>query len=67
MKVLNKEIGSERTDIEVKRGLRVIMENGDKFLIKEDIEGFMEITKEFSEISEKININPRMSNQITIQ
>ena len=67
MIVLNKEKGSDRTDIEVNRGLRVIMTNGTQYLIEEDIEGFLQITKEYSQCkTERLNINPRQSNQICI-
>lgn len=67
MTVLNKEKGSERTDIEVKRGLRIVMANGIQYLIEEDVEGFMQITKEYSDGDNlQLNVNPRQSNQITV-
>lgn len=66
MKVLNKEVGTNRKEIIVNRSLEIEMKNGDIFFIREDVEGFMEITKEYSEKGERLSINPRQSNQITI-
>ena len=48
------------------RKIKIQMDNGDIFTICEDIEKFIEITKEYSDKGERLNINPRMGNQITI-
>ncbi len=66
MEVLNKEVGTDRKEIIVNRSLEIKMENGDIYFIREDMEGMMEITKEYSENNSRININPRQSNQICI-
>jgi len=42
------------------------MDNSDVFFITEDIEKFIEITKEYSNDSGRINVSPRYSNQITV-
>lgn len=57
--IKNKEDGSVRK-------IKIQMDNGDIFTICEDVEKFIEITKEYSDNGERLNINPRMGNQITI-
>ena len=52
-------------DGSIKR-IKIQMDNSDIFTIEQDIEGFLEITKQFSVKSETLNINPRYTNQITV-
>jgi len=66
MEVLNKEVGTNKKKIIVNRSLEIKMNNGYVYFIREDKEGFMEITKEYSDDNSRININPRQSNQICI-
>lgn len=67
MKVFTKLTGTEKAELEINRHLEIEMSNGDIFRLREDNEGFLEITKEFSmEGNGRLIINPRLSNQITI-
>jgi hypothetical protein len=66
MEVLNKEVGTSRKEIIVNRSLEIKMNNGDIYFIREDNEGMMEITKEYSDDNSRININPRQSNQLCL-
>ena len=69
MKVLNKGHLLERTEIEVGRGVNLEMSNGTSFIIKEDIEGHLEITKEDAVDVDNLRliVYPRYSNGITIK
>ena len=67
MKVFSRLSGYDKADLEVNRFLEIEMSNGDILRMREDVEGFLEITKESSEDGNgRIAINPRMSNQICL-